>query len=396
MAPTVTDEPDVIDAGAEVVQTTLPSVIEALVRGEIDIQIATAKQYPRSLDVFHRRAIAMATLDDETAESCIYRRPVGRKNGQTEFAEGMSVRMAEIVGASYGNLRVYASLVEQTDEYVRARGAAIDLETNYASSSEVVESTLTKDNKPFSPRMRVVVAKAALAKARRDATFQVVPKALAKPVEGAARRVLMGSAQSLEKRRATVLEWIRKIGIDAHRVYHALGIEGAADLTPEKLEMLTGIRTALKDNETSLDEAFPEVAAPQPGQRKSQAPTPVSSAPATIPSVPNGGDSGHVEPQDRRGAEVRSREMPSAADGTVGVPAPPTKTPIGTIAKLTDAGNGAWLVRLSTGFQAALKGETLQRAAEMALRSGLVIELKVKPTSDPKFVPTVLEIVPQS
>jgi hypothetical protein len=134
---------------------------------------------------------------------------------------------------------------------------AIDLETNFASSSEVIESTLKQDGSPYSPRMRVVVAKATLSKARRDATFQVVPRALAKPIETAVRQLLLGTTESLEKRRQKVAAWIAKIGIEERRVYAALGIEGPADLTPEKLEVLTGLRTAIKDNETTIDEAFP-------------------------------------------------------------------------------------------------------------------------------------------
>jgi hypothetical protein len=258
-----------------------PSTTEALVRGELDVQITTAKRYPRSLELFQQRAIAMATLDEDTAESCMYRRPVGKKkNRQTgrlepEYAEGMSIRMAEIVGACYGNLRVYASLIEQPDQFVRARGMAIDLETNFASSSEVIESTLKNKTdrdgniigqEPMSPRMRIVIAKAALSKARRDATFQVVPKALAKPIEQAARAVLLGTTETLDKRRQKVAAWISKLGIDERRVYAAIGIEGPADLTAERLEDLTGLRTAIKDNETTIDEAFPALEGDAPRQ----------------------------------------------------------------------------------------------------------------------------------
>jgi hypothetical protein len=257
------------------------SALEATERASIDIQISTAKRYPRSLQQFKKRAIAMATIDEETAESCLYRRPVGKKKTakgwEPEYAEGMSVRMAEIVGACYGNLRVYATLVEQPAEYVRARGMAIDLETNFASSSEVIESTLKQDGAPYSPRMRVVVAKATLAKARRDATFQVVPKALAKPIENEVRQVLLGSKETLEKRRQRLASWITKTGLDERRVYAAVGIEGPADLTAEKLEVLTGLRTAIKDNETTLDEAFPadlEIRKPIFGGKKEDAPNP--------------------------------------------------------------------------------------------------------------------------
>lgn len=236
-----------------------PSASLAIETASINSQISTAKAYPRSLQSYKKRAIDMATLDEETAESCLYRRPVGGG----KFAEGMSVRMSEIVGASYGNLRVQATLVEQTERFVRARGMAIDLESNYASSSEVVESTVKKDGTPYDERMRVVIAKAALSKARRDALFQVVPRALAKPVENAVRSLLMGDTKTLEARRQAVVAWISKLGIDAARVYTALGVKGEADLGADQLETLTGLRTAIKDNEITLEEAFPAAGSEQ-------------------------------------------------------------------------------------------------------------------------------------
>src|SRR3990172_1652941 len=242
------------------------SMVESMTRGEINSQIETAHRFPRSMERFKTRATEMATIDEETAASCIYRRPVGKgDDGQMKFAEGMSIRMAEIVGAAYGNLRVYATLMEQTERQVVARGMAMDLEANFASSSEVVESTVDSKGRPYSERMRAVVAKAALAKARRDATFQVVPKALARPIEQAVRKLLMGGSKSLEKRRAAVVQWISGLkdqsvpsgNFDRARVWKALGIEGPSDLSIEQIETMTGIRTAIKDNETTLDEAFP-------------------------------------------------------------------------------------------------------------------------------------------
>ncbi|RMH26832.1 MAG: hypothetical protein D6692_08530 [Planctomycetota bacterium] len=233
------------------------NVTEAIERAEIDTQVATAKKYPRSLEAFKRRAIGMATIDEETAESCIYRRPVGKEGGAMKYAEGMSVRMAEIVGASYGNLRVAAMLVEQNERRVKARGMAIDLESNFAASSEVVESTVKRNGQPYDERMRVVIAKAALAKARRDATFQVVPRALAKPIEAEVRRLLMGNSQTIERRRAAVLAWLDKLGIDPARVWYALGIKGPGDIGVDQLEQLTGIRTAIRDGDVTVDEAFP-------------------------------------------------------------------------------------------------------------------------------------------
>jgi len=248
-----------------------PSAIEAITRAEVDIQIATAHRFPRSMQTFKRRAVEMATLDEDTAASCIYSRPVGGG----KFAEGLSVRTAEIVGACYGNLRVGAMIVEQTERYVTARGFAHDLESNFASSCEVIESTVKKDGKPYDERMRVVIAKACLAKARRDATFQVVPKALCKPIETAARAVALGDVTTLDKRRDAVMAWVSKLGIDAARVFASLGIIGPDEIGMEQLATLTGLKTAIKDGEVSVDEAFPSLLA----DRKA-----ATTAPALIPA----------------------------------------------------------------------------------------------------------------
>ena len=110
--------------------------------------------------------------------------------------------------------------------------------------------------------MRVVVAKAALAKARRDATFVVVPKALCRPLEERARQIAIGDATTLAKRRAAVMGWIGKLGIDIARVYSALGIAGEEDIGIDQLTTLTGLKTSIKDGEVTVDEAFPLPGAP--------------------------------------------------------------------------------------------------------------------------------------
>lgn len=247
-----------IDAQLEI---TPSSALESITRGEIDIQIRTAHQFPRSMKQFKTRALDMALIDEETAESCIYVRPVGMKGGVQQYAEGLSIRMAEIVAASYGNIRVGSMIIEQTERYVKCRGVAHDLESNFASTSECIEATVTKAGLPFSEGMRNVVAKACLAKAWRDALFKVVPRALCKPIETETRKLAAGNAQSIAKKRANVDEWIKRLGIDPARVFAALGIKGIEDVTGDMLVMLAGLKTSIKDGEVKIDEAFPELIA---------------------------------------------------------------------------------------------------------------------------------------
>lgn len=238
----------------ETVEVIPPTSLEVIERATIDSQIATAHKFPRSMQAFKRRSIEMACMDEETAASCIYSRPVGGG----KYAEGLSVRTAEIVGACYGNLRVGAMIVEQTERQVTARGFAHDLESNFASTCEVIEATVKKDGTPYDERMRVVIAKSALAKARRDATFQVVPKALCKSLEIEARKVALGDSSTLDRRRGLVMQWISKLGIDSSRVFAALKIAGEAEIGLEQLGILTGLKTAIQDGDVTVDEAFPK------------------------------------------------------------------------------------------------------------------------------------------
>ena len=76
-------------------------VIQAIDKAEIDMQIATAKQYPRDIAVALNNMRTYAMMDSETAQECFY--AVARGGNAIE---GVSVRFAEIVAESWGNLRV--------------------------------------------------------------------------------------------------------------------------------------------------------------------------------------------------------------------------------------------------------------------------------------------------
>lgn len=236
-------EPEVMNGNA----------LMSIEKAQIDMQVATAHQYPRSIARFTRDAIDMAIRDEEIAESCLYSRPVG--GGKN--AEGMSIRLAEIVGATYENLIVGARIIEQTDRYVVAQGVAWDMQRNYRTTSEVKESTVGKDGKPYSERQSMLIAQVAQSKARRNAIFQVVPRSLCKPAETAVRGLLFGDGQSLDKRRSLAVAWIGKLGINPDRVFKALGIDGVEDIGAKQLEVLTGLRNAIKEGDTTIDEAFP-------------------------------------------------------------------------------------------------------------------------------------------
>lgn len=250
----VTEEPQHVEVVA-----IEANAIEVMERASVDIQVVTAHKFPRDIDKFIDAAKKMVAVDEETAESCIYRRPVGRDDDSAgqKFVEGESIRLAEIVASTYTNLRVGAVISEIGLRYVKAIGFAHDLESNYAAKAEVVESTVKKSGKPYTERMRLVTGKVAQSKAIRDAIFRVVPKSLCKPITEEARRIILGKERPLKERRQAVALWLSKLSIDEVRVFTALGIKSLNDIGNKELEELTGIRTALKDGDITIDEAFP-------------------------------------------------------------------------------------------------------------------------------------------
>jgi len=239
------------------------SALLAITRAEVDIQIATAHRFPRSLAAFKRDVLDAVTLDAETAESCVYYRPVGKKrNEQTgvmeeQFAEGPSIRMAEIVAASYGNIRAGARTIEKNPRFIKVQGVCHDLQKNVYASIEVTEATVKRDGSPYDERLRIVIEKAAHAKAYRDAVFKVVPRAFLKSAIDEAKRVAAGESATIEQRRIKAGQWLASVKMPESRVFAALGVKGWADVGVDKLQILTGLKTAIKEGEITLSDAFP-------------------------------------------------------------------------------------------------------------------------------------------
>ena len=103
--------------------------LESLERAEVDIQIATAKKYPRKLSEFMVKAKEAIRSDKDIAKQCVYNRPVGKDaRGNQKMVSGQSIRLAEIVAPAWQNLRVYDVIGEIGERSVKAIGFCFDLE----------------------------------------------------------------------------------------------------------------------------------------------------------------------------------------------------------------------------------------------------------------------------
>jgi hypothetical protein len=324
--------------GEIITQQHAAGAIESITRGEVDMQVSTAKRYPRSLQKFKQDALAMATLDAETAASCFYVLPRGGKN-----IEGPGVRLAEIVASCWGNLRCEARVVGEDGSFITAQGTAWDMERNVLVRMETQRRITDKNGRTFNDDMKVVTGNAAASIAFRNAVFKVVPSSFTRAIYEAARQVAVGDARTLSDRREKVVQWFNKAGITTTRILAMLGKPGIEDVDLADLTTLTGVHTAIQEGSATLDDAFP----PEPlkdgtqsfGAKKAE---PAEKAPPTVPRAPD------------EGLDEAEARWATSGGGTKMEP-PPTATGDGAVddmlAKIAKAPSQKWLKALIPNIQ---------------------------------------------
>lgn len=231
----------------------LAASLDRAERANIDIQVSTAKQYPRSISRCANNAVALVTMDKDTAQSCGYALPRGGKP-----ITGPSVHLAKIIAQQYGNLRAEAKVVEITDKQVVSRGTAWDLENNYAVSFEVRRSIVGKNGNRFSDDMITVTGNAANSIAYRNAIFGIVPKSITDKAYKAAQHLITGDLSDEEKlikrRDGAIKHFIDTYGISEEEVIKLCGKHTVNQIQADEIALLLGFAQSLKDGDTTVDE----------------------------------------------------------------------------------------------------------------------------------------------
>jgi hypothetical protein len=241
-------------------------------RSEVEMQITAAHQHPRKIKVFLQTATAMATITREVAESCIYTLPRGVDDeGNKKQITGPSVRLAEIMASSYGNLHVGARVLDADDKEIIAQGVAWDLEKNVRITVETRRRITNKKGKRFSDDMVTVTGNAAASIALRNAIFRIVPRSYVQAVYQRARAVAVGSVQTLTQRRGEAIANFNRLGVSTERVLERVGKAGVVDVGLEELETLIGIATAIRDHGATIEEHFPSAKVIEPSAGTSTA-----------------------------------------------------------------------------------------------------------------------------
>lgn len=225
--------------------------IALLNKSEIDMQVATAHKYPRSIKRFRDETLQMVTLNEVVAESCIYALPRGGKT-----IEGPSARFAEVIASAWGNCRAGARVVSDQGDFITAQGVFHDLERNVAITFEVQRRITDSKGRRYQADMIGVTGNAASSIALRNAILKGVPKAFWDDMYQAARKVVMGDVKTLANRRAEAIKAFVAFGVNQQQIIEKLEVAGVEDIGLEHLVILRGLLTAIREGDTTAEQAF--------------------------------------------------------------------------------------------------------------------------------------------
>lgn len=239
---------------AEPLMTAQQDLVE---KANVDIQVSTAKRFPRDLIRVKNNSIALVTMDKDTAQSCSYALPRGGKP-----ITGPSVHLARILAQQYGNIRAEARVVEITDKQIVSRGTAWDLENNYAVAYEVRRSIMSKRGR-FNDDMITVTGNAANAIAYRNAVLSIIPKGIIDGAYKAAQNLITGDlsneAKLISRRKKAIDFFNSEYGITEDEILKLLGKQTINQIKASDIATLLGMQQSLADGDTTVDDLMKEV-----------------------------------------------------------------------------------------------------------------------------------------
>jgi hypothetical protein len=233
-------------------QTAEDAPVMQITRGEVDMQVSTAKQYPRSLKRFADEALSMATLTEDVAASCSY---AFRKAGK--LIEGPSIRFAEIAALCWGNLRAEAMVTGEDEKWVHSQSTTWDMERNVLIRMSGRRRIIDKNGRRYSDDLIATTAQAAKAIEYRNAVLKTIPKAYWGPIWDKAREVAKGDVSTLLERRTNAMTFFARYGVDQARVLEFLGKASLDDVDLNDVAQLVSVANGVKGGETNLDDIFP-------------------------------------------------------------------------------------------------------------------------------------------
>lgn len=249
------------------------SALAVIERAQLDSQIATARQFPRSVHAAIKLLTTTVVIDQETAQECIYTLPRGKKP-----IIGPSIRFAEALKQAWGNCisESEPTLVDKEGGWVHARGVFRDLQTNAETRKTTKRRITDSRGRVYSDDMIIMTSNAACAIAERNAILAGVPKGVWRRAYTDVLQLCQGNIETFTESRDRVIKEFAKYGVTAEMILGSLELKGVDDLTLEHIPVMRGMYSALKNGEETPETLFD----PRQGRPFQAVKDPLNDAPA--------------------------------------------------------------------------------------------------------------------
>jgi hypothetical protein len=245
------DDAPVMDG--EILEPIGTGVVAALHRVEVDHQVATAKAYPRNVAKIKQELTALVTMDEDTADDCIYALPRGNKH-----IKGPSARFADALISFWGNARSGAFITEvnKEDKYVEAIGSFQDVERNVIRQRRVRRPIATARGQLYNADMINMTGNAACVIAERNAILNGIPKSLWSGAYEQAFALVAGTVKTLGEKLERAEKHFAAMGISMPQVLEKLDRADVTKIIPDDIVTMRGMLTALRTGEETVETIF--------------------------------------------------------------------------------------------------------------------------------------------
>lgn len=248
-----TGEIDEDVTGQEILDPISIGALATLQRVEIDQQVATAKAYPRNVPQLKKELTALVTMDEDTADDCIYALPRGQKH-----IKGPSARFADALISYWGNARsgAFITQVNFEEKFVEAIGSFQDVERNVIRQRRVRRPIVTAQGRIYNTDMINMTGNAACVIAERNAILNGIPKSLWSGAYEQAFALVAGTVKTLGEKLGRAEKAFALMGITMDQVLEKLGHKDISKIVPDDIVTMRGMLTALKTGEETVETIF--------------------------------------------------------------------------------------------------------------------------------------------
>lgn len=239
--------------GQEILDPISVGALATLQRVEIDQQVATAKAYPRNVPKIKQELTALVTMDEDTADDCIYALPRGQKH-----IKGPSARFADALISYWGNARsgAFITQVNREEKFVEAIGSFQDVERNVIRQRRVRRPIVSSRGQIYNTDMINMTGNAACVIAERNAILNGIPKSLWSGAYEQAFALVAGTTKTLGEKLDRATKAFALQGITMEQVLEKLGYQDLSKIVPDDIVTLRGMITALKTGEETVETMF--------------------------------------------------------------------------------------------------------------------------------------------